>query len=70
MSEIDFQNGLVVGLTLAGKNGAVGGVAPPPATGDSEMLLVSGFSYAWDWASKVITGAPFEMTLTQWEVES
>jgi hypothetical protein len=31
MSEVDFQNGLVVGLTLAGKNGAVGGVAPPPA---------------------------------------
>lgn len=28
MSEIDFQNGLVVGLTLAGKNGAIGGVAP------------------------------------------
>ena len=33
MSEIDFQNGLVVGLTLAGKNGAVGGVAPPPSGG-------------------------------------
>lgn len=33
MSEVDFQNGLVVGLTLAGKNGAVGGVggATPPA---------------------------------------
>jgi hypothetical protein len=33
MSEIDFQNGLVAGLMIAGKNGAVGGVggATPPA---------------------------------------
>ena len=33
MSEVDFQNGLVVGLTLAGKNGAVGGTTPSPDSG-------------------------------------
>lgn len=43
MSEIDFQNGLVVGLTIAGKNGAVGGVAPPPAP-SAWMTVIPSFS--------------------------
>ncbi len=41
MSEVDFQNGLVVGLAIAGKNGAVGGVAPPPSGGGCGFELVA-----------------------------
>ena len=73
MSEIDFQNGLAVGLTLAGKNGVIGGVKQTSSSPTDCLLgaaLLSGFSYAWDWASKVITGSPLPMILTELEAPS
>lgn len=38
MSDIDFQNGLVVGLTLGGKNGLIG---PLPSSGESTLQEIS-----------------------------